>query len=65
METSMKDVVKRVTETLISSNLSFSQKPILIGGMAMEYYEMRKVRRFPMAIQQFKKLEVEKKELEW
>lgn len=38
----MKDVVNRVTEMLISSNLSFMEKPILIGGMAMEYYEMRK-----------------------
>jgi hypothetical protein len=38
----MKDVVRRVKEMLISSKLSFSEKPILIGGMAMEYYEMRK-----------------------
>lgn len=38
----MNDVVKRVNEMLISSNLSFSEKPILIGGMAMEYYDMRK-----------------------
>lgn len=38
----MKNVVNHVTEMLISSNLSFAEKPILIGGMAMEYYEMRK-----------------------
>lgn len=38
----MKDVVNRVNEMLISSELSFSERPILIGGMAMEYYEMRK-----------------------
>lgn len=38
----MKNVVDYVTEMLISSNLSFVEKPILIGGMAMEYYEMRK-----------------------
>lgn len=38
----MEDVVKRVTEMLKSSKLSFANKPILIGGMAMEFYEMRK-----------------------
>ena len=38
----LKNVVNHVTEILISSNLSFMEKPILIGGMAMEYYEMRK-----------------------
>lgn len=38
----MKNVVSRVTEMLISSNLSFKDKPILIGGMAMEYYGIRK-----------------------
>lgn len=38
----MKKVVKHVTEMLISSKLSFAEKPILIGGSAMEYYEMRK-----------------------
>lgn len=38
----MNDVVNRVNEMLISNNLSFSEKPILIGGMAMEYYETRK-----------------------
>lgn len=41
-EYTMNDVVKRVNEMLVSSNLLFSEKPILIGGMAMEYYEMRK-----------------------
>ena len=38
----MKEVVKHVTKMLISSNLTFKEKPILIGGMAMEFYEMRK-----------------------
>lgn len=38
----MKDIVNRVTEMLTASKLSFKNKPILIGGMAMEYYEMRK-----------------------
>lgn len=38
----MKDVINRVTEMLTSSKLTFIEKPILIGGMAMEYYEMRK-----------------------
>lgn len=38
----MKNVVNHVTEMLKFSNLSFIEKPILIGGMAMEYYEMRK-----------------------
>jgi hypothetical protein len=38
----MKDVVKRAADMLKASKLSFSDKPILIGGMAMEYYEMRK-----------------------
>ena len=36
----MKDVVNRVNEMLLSNNLSFLEKPILIGGMAMEYYEI-------------------------
>lgn len=38
----MNNVVNHVTEMLVSSNLSFTKKPILIGGMAMEFYEMRK-----------------------
>jgi hypothetical protein len=38
----MKDVVEHITEMLNTSKLSFSVKPILIGGMAMEYYGMRK-----------------------
>lgn len=38
----MKNVVNNVKEMLKSSNLSFIEKPILIGGMAMEYYGMRK-----------------------
>jgi hypothetical protein len=38
----MYDVVNHVNEMLVSNKLSFTKKPILIGGMAMEYYEMRK-----------------------
>jgi hypothetical protein len=38
----MKEVIKYVTEMLESSQLTFTKKPILIGGMAMEYYGMRK-----------------------
>lgn len=38
----MESVVKHVAEMLLSSDLSFKEKPILIGGMAMEYYGMRK-----------------------
>ena len=41
-ETGMEDVVKRAAERLKESRLSFAAKPILIGGMAMEYYGMRK-----------------------
>lgn len=37
----MNNVVSRVNEMLVSHDLLFSEKPILIGGMAMEYYEMR------------------------
>lgn len=37
-----KNIVNHVNEIFISSNLSFSKKPILIGGMSMEYYGMRK-----------------------
>lgn len=35
-------VVNRVNESLAANNLLFTSKPILIGGMAMEYYEMRR-----------------------
>ena len=38
----MKEVMKQVMDMLSASKLSFSQKPVLIGGRAMEYYEMRK-----------------------
>jgi hypothetical protein len=38
----MNDVVGRVTERLNQIGLVFSAKPIVIGGMAMEYYGMRK-----------------------
>ena len=38
----MNEVVLRVEEALVKSGLQFSSKPILIGGMAMEYYGLRK-----------------------
>ena len=38
----MRDVVNYVTEMLLSDKLTFSEKPIIIGGVAMEYYDMRK-----------------------
>ena len=38
----IKDIINRINEMLIANKLSFSEKPILIGGMAMEYYDLRK-----------------------
>ena len=38
----MNDIVRKVKEAILKSNLQFSSKPILIGGQAMEYYEIRK-----------------------
>ena len=38
----MNDIVWRVKEAILKSNLQFSSKPILIGGQAMEYYDIRK-----------------------
>lgn len=38
----MNDVISRVEEALAKSHLLFSEKPILIGGTAMEYYGLRK-----------------------
>jgi hypothetical protein len=38
----MNEVVRHVKAMLDSSNLTFTKKPILVGGMAMEYYDMRK-----------------------
>lgn len=38
----MDSVILRVQEAISRSNLCFSSKPILIGGMAMEYYDIRK-----------------------
>lgn len=38
----MHEVVERVEHRLREHRLSFSEKPILIGGMAMQYYGMRK-----------------------
>lgn len=36
------DVTQCVKEEMKNNNLEFKSKPILIGGMAMEYYGMRK-----------------------
>lgn len=36
------DVVRRVDEAMVKRSLQFHKKPILIGGMAMEYYGIRK-----------------------
>ena len=38
----MNDIVRKVKEAILKSNLQFSSKPILIGGQAMEYYGIRK-----------------------
>lgn len=38
----MNEVITRFQESLCESKLNFSIKPILIGGMAMEYYGIRK-----------------------
>lgn len=38
----MSEVINLLEKKLESNNLYFSKKPILIGGMAMEYYGMRK-----------------------
>jgi hypothetical protein len=38
----MNQVIKKVKNELKENSLDFIHKPILIGGMAMEYYEMRK-----------------------
>lgn len=35
-------IAERVVQRLSESSLSFSERPIIIGGMAMEYYGMRK-----------------------
>ncbi len=38
----MSKIVLKVKEAILQSNLHFSSKPILIGGRAMEYYDIRK-----------------------
>ena len=38
----MNEVVLRIEEAMAKSGLQFSSKPILIGGMVMEYYGLRK-----------------------
>jgi len=39
---SVSDVIKRIEKQLEIKHLDFSKKPLLIGGMAMEYYGLRK-----------------------
>jgi hypothetical protein len=38
----MNETIMNVKEQLAANGLVFTQKPILIGGMAMEYYGLRK-----------------------
>lgn len=38
----MKEMMHHIENAMIKSRLKFSQKPILVGGMAMEYYGIRK-----------------------
>lgn len=38
----MNEVIENINEHLSRVDFDFSQKPIVIGGMAMEYYNMRK-----------------------
>lgn len=39
---SMNQVIERIESSLRDARLAFARKPIVIGGMAMEYYGMRK-----------------------
>ena len=36
------DIIKQLEDEMQSNSLRFTKKPILIGGLAMEYYGMRK-----------------------
>lgn len=38
----MNQVIKKVESRLKNNSLIFVKKPIVIGGMTMEYYGMRK-----------------------
>lgn len=38
----MNNVIRIFNESIVQSNLNFSTKPLLVGGMAMEYYGLRK-----------------------
>jgi len=38
----MKEIIRCVKEEMVFNNLNFKSKPILIGGMSMEYFGMRK-----------------------
>jgi virulence-associated protein VapD len=41
-EEQMNEVISKISNQLARVDFTFSQKPIVIGGMAMEYYGMRK-----------------------
>ena len=38
----MSEVITKISEQLLQVDFAFSQKPIVIGGMAMEYYGIRR-----------------------
>ncbi|MBP1905782.1 hypothetical protein J2Z32_002430 [Paenibacillus turicensis] len=38
----MNNVIRIFNESIVQSNLNFSTKPLLVGGLAMEYYGLRK-----------------------
>jgi len=38
----MPDVISKLEQNIAKENLTFTKKPILIAGMAMEYYNIRK-----------------------
>ena len=38
----MKTIEKKMHESLEKLNFNFSKKPLLVGGMAMEFYGLRK-----------------------
>lgn len=38
----MKEIISKIQKSIEELNLKFTSKPIIIGGMAMEYYGIRK-----------------------
>ena len=38
----MNEVIEKINRQLLQVDFEFSQKPIIVGGMAMEYYGVRK-----------------------